>query len=472
MDKLRQQLGIFIFLLTCAFTVPVLVQQGMFMDGVLYAAVSKNLAEGYGTFFAPRFSEIGVASSSIFYEHPPLAFGIQSLFFKLFNSHFLSERIYSWFTLVVTFFLFKELWKEISNHISGIGKMDWLPILIWITIPLVYWGYQNNAQENTMGIFTLCGTIFTIKYLFRQEQKIKWLVLAGISAFLASYSKGVPGLFILGIIPIHFLVFRTLIFKKYLISFLLLLGTTALCYLLLITYEPAREHLLNYLNLRLLGRINDSHTVHSHFVIIYRIFWELIYGLLVTLVLLGVFSERLKKHNWLADQKKWILFFFLIGLSGSAPVALTMVQKGFYILPSFPFFAISIALILAYGFQDKLLSIKNPIKISKIIFRVNIVFLLFLSFLTTSLYKDYSRSESLLKSVDTIISHVPERTTVTIQSNLWNDWYLQSYLMRYGSISVERTKKHEFVIVTDSIPAGYLLLEKLGTYNLYSKNNN
>jgi len=36
---------------------PSLVQDGMFIDGIQYAVVSKNLANGLGTFWFPRISQ-------------------------------------------------------------------------------------------------------------------------------------------------------------------------------------------------------------------------------------------------------------------------------------------------------------------------------------------------------------------------------------------------------------------------------
>ena len=44
-----------------ALTVPRLWQRGMFLDGVTYAVVARNMADGVGTFWAPSFSEIGRA---------------------------------------------------------------------------------------------------------------------------------------------------------------------------------------------------------------------------------------------------------------------------------------------------------------------------------------------------------------------------------------------------------------------------
>ena len=44
---------------------------GMFLDGLIYSTVSKNLADGIGTFWNPHFSSTFLPD---FHEHPPLAF--------------------------------------------------------------------------------------------------------------------------------------------------------------------------------------------------------------------------------------------------------------------------------------------------------------------------------------------------------------------------------------------------------------
>jgi hypothetical protein len=61
---------------------PSLIQDGMFIDGIQYAAVSKNLANGLGTFWAPYMSQNWYTmGSGVFLEHPPLVYAIQGLFF-------------------------------------------------------------------------------------------------------------------------------------------------------------------------------------------------------------------------------------------------------------------------------------------------------------------------------------------------------------------------------------------------------
>jgi hypothetical protein len=63
-----------------ALHVPPLIQDDMFLDGVTYAAISKNLAHGYGTFWMPHYTQ---TKDAVFHGHPPLVFGIQSFFFRV-----------------------------------------------------------------------------------------------------------------------------------------------------------------------------------------------------------------------------------------------------------------------------------------------------------------------------------------------------------------------------------------------------
>ena len=61
------------------FVAPYWLQEGMFMDGQIYAAVAQNLADGLGTFWAPVYQP----SSTVPYsEQLPMFTGLESLFFQ------------------------------------------------------------------------------------------------------------------------------------------------------------------------------------------------------------------------------------------------------------------------------------------------------------------------------------------------------------------------------------------------------
>ena len=123
-----------------------LFSDGMFMDGLLYASVAKNLSNGIGSFWHLHLTNTFLPQ---FYEHPPLAFGLQSLFFYVFGESIYIERIYSLLTFVIVGILIVSIWNIINNE----KQTGWLPLLFWITIPLVSWCCSNNMLENTMSVF-------------------------------------------------------------------------------------------------------------------------------------------------------------------------------------------------------------------------------------------------------------------------------------------------------------------------------
>ena len=65
------------------FFMPILIQKGMFVDGLWYATIANNLSNGLGTFWQPMLTE---TMAPEFYSHPPLVFWLQSLFFDVFTS--------------------------------------------------------------------------------------------------------------------------------------------------------------------------------------------------------------------------------------------------------------------------------------------------------------------------------------------------------------------------------------------------
>lgn len=177
-------------------TVPTLIKDGMFMDALLYAGVSHNLSMGIGSFWFPEFSpSYRCAGLSTFQEHPPLVFGIQSVFFKIFGDSMYVERFYTFLIMCISAFLINLLWKEIFKNEGKLKNTGWLPLILWITIPVCFWSYSNNMQENTMGVFTLCAVLFIYKVIQSPQNKTGTSLLAGFFVFLAIMSKGVPGFF-------------------------------------------------------------------------------------------------------------------------------------------------------------------------------------------------------------------------------------------------------------------------------------
>ncbi|MFO7790776.1 MAG: glycosyltransferase family 39 protein, partial [Bacteroidales bacterium] len=331
----------FVFVLV----LPVLVQDGMFMDGQQYACVAKNLAEGNGSFWFPHLSDTWwKAGSPHFMEHPPLVYGMQAMFFKVFGDSIYSERLYSFFTLLIALLLIIRIWKFCFSDKSPHHHTWWAAVLFWIWIPLTSWSYQNNLMENSMLIFDLLAVLFLLKFLKRGKNYIM-LALGSLAVFAAFLSKGLPGLFPLLIIPLHGLVFGGKRLGFYALHTILFLLLSALWFLLIAQWEDAGESLSFYLQERLLSRISENPTVESRLYILRQLLINLL-PVLFAVILILLVQKRFQLSKLSRKQAELSLFFLLIGLSASIPLLLTSVQRGFYLMPSFPFFALSGAILV------------------------------------------------------------------------------------------------------------------------------
>jgi 4-amino-4-deoxy-L-arabinose transferase-like glycosyltransferase len=133
-----------------AATIPRLAHRGMFVDGVTYASIARNLAQGRGTFWHPSYTATIYPE---FYEHPPLGFWLQSLWFRILGDHLFIERAYSVAIAAATATLVALIWRRMNAGTER-SQYEWLPIALWITVPVVSWSVVGNLLETTMTLFT------------------------------------------------------------------------------------------------------------------------------------------------------------------------------------------------------------------------------------------------------------------------------------------------------------------------------
>ncbi len=450
--------------------VPVLIQDGMFLDGELYTCVSNNLSHGYGTFWAPKFNPAGIGGSPYFLEQPPLVFGIQSLFFRLFGDSMYVERFYTFLTMCTTAILINLLWKEIFKKDEAIKKAGWLPVMFWITIPTTIWSYSNNMMENSMAIFDLAAVIIIYRALESGAAKTGAFLLAGVFIFLATLSKGVPGLFPLAIPFLYWLVLRNRSFWKAILSTAILFSVLFAGYLVLFNLPESRESLTFYVTKRLLGRINDTPTVSNRFYIIRQLFTEFIpqYALVVIIIVIA----KVKKTGIpLVSNRNRAIFFFSAGLAASIPLTITLVQRGFYLVPSFPYFAIGFAALIApviLNFKEKAKDKKN------ILMAFSIVLFLFSIGFSLMQKGKTQRDREMLYDVHLIGNSIPGKSEITINSEIASTYVLECYFIRYYKINLytDESKKYLLMKKTDtSLPSSDYEKLNLTTkiYDLYQR---
>lgn len=434
-------------------TLPALVQRGMFMDGMLYLTVAHNLAHGFGTFWEPRFSQEGFAGLTTFHEHPPLAFGMESLWYRVFGDGFWVEGLYSLSMAFATAALLMVLWRALWGPADPLRRLAWLPVLLWIIVPQVHWCVQNNMQENTMAVFTVAAVLAAVRSARGTLGPWSGPLLVGLLTFLASMVKGLPGLFPLGA-PLLYALFadRDRMMRGFRGS-VVATATLVGLYGLLWTWPDARHSLLTYAEGRLLHRIDMDPTVDVR----WRILPQFVAAMLgpLAIMLLARWTARRLHGPSPTPATANGLALLAIGLSGVLPLMLTMVQKSFYMVAALPLVSMGLACLAA----PAVLHLTDGLgeRGRRIVLRAGQVALAGVLIASVFLFGRPSRDADMVHDVDRLGAALPAHALVSVESSVLQEWNLQCYLMRGYFISLTSSPGREWTLTRteDAPPAGY-----------------
>src|ERR1700741_1831072 len=320
------------FTVVILLVLPVLIQDGMFMDGQQYACVARNLAQGKGTFWFPVLSETWLMLGFPFFmEQPPLFYGAEAIAFKLLGEGMYTERLFCLGMLVLNLFMIHQLWKlVVKDHLPERIGTSWYPMFLWIICPVCFWVFQNNMIEMLLSALTMAAVYFSLRSAMSKGSELFNVISASLFISLGFLCKGLPGLFPLVTIPLYYLVtggpaIKPTIQKTFNILVLVILFFTAL----IVCNETAKISLRYYFVERLMTRVAQNPTVNNRFATLFNLLQELI---LPGVVLLALYLSARAKKEISKDRVvfKLGLFFILLGACGSLPLMLTMVQKNFY----------------------------------------------------------------------------------------------------------------------------------------------
>ena len=442
-------------------TISKLIQDGVFLDGMLYISVSKNLSDGLGTFWEPHFSK---TLMSIYREQPPLYSGLLAIFYRLLGSSMYIERLFCFICYALTLCYINKIWNSLFRKEPETAKNSWLPILFFTTIPVVFWAYANHVEETVMTLFTTMSVYYLSKALFERERMISNIFLAGICVFLSSLTKGIQGLFPISGIFFYWLVKKNFSFKKNFIYSAILISTPFLIYGILILFnnhisEVIRLYLENRLGIALKG--SSSNTTTNHFEILVRLFTELIpmFGLMLIISFIHKKSGKIKSAD--SIHKTEALWLLLIGLSGSLPLISTLEQRGFYLVTSLPLFALAGAVIMANPITE--LVSKINVNKSNFMFFKWIAILLLIGSLTFTILciGKTKRDKEMLSDIYTMGKFIPRGEIIGIPKEMWNYWTFQAYMVRYNYISLDESdNKNKYFAIEKTlsknlVPSGY-----------------
>lgn len=419
---------------------PALVQQGMFLDGVSYACIARNLATGLGDFSHPHYT---ATLYPVCYEQPPLVFWLQSLFFRLLGDQFWVERLYSlcMALLAAMGILLNARLVQGASHEKG---AQWLPILLWIVAPITFWSFSNNMLECTMSVLVLFSTYFATKSVLNNH--LGFLVIAATLTAAAVLSKGPVGFF-----PVVAPVFAAFFLKRTGFlgglgkSFFMLLGTLLLLEFLLFSIPGMQDYLDYYLHQQLLPTLSGQREkqVENPFSFLLDLLSQL--ALPCILLLFYLVKTRFKG----VKVSKSAFYFIALGLAGSLPLMLTPKQSTHYLLPSIPYFALGLASILGQAiiWPQALDAAKG-----RLLEKMAGGLLLLVVLVSCFFWGKFRRDEVLIQDITAICAKVGKGTTLGTPPQFSDQWLLHAYFGRLGNVSLDARNQHD-----------YWLMEKGGT---------
>lgn len=392
---------------------PNLLTKGMFMDGVINAVVAENLATGIGSFYHlkdynfPHNDYIG---------HPPLAFQLQAFFFQWIGTAHYMERVYSLLCLLVQLFLITQIWKLLQTK-SELASSA-LPVLFFISSPLVVWCYSNNLLENTMCIFTTSSVVWMLRY---EANKNAWWLSAPFSGLLlmaALLSKGPVGLFVLAA-PILLLSNKknAVLYTCVMIIVVLVTG---------ICLQLANSDFVTMLSNYYSEQLSKAFYQNQENVLLRFSIWGKLLLYTLPMVLLWALSVWLRKEKPAAYPLA--LPMILLGLCGSFPLIVSHKQSAFYFLPAMPFFAMGFALLSAQTFDEILHRLPlYATKVSMVVCG---------GVICISLILCIGNKDKIMRDLDLItdaqeVAQICKTPHLNTNWGLSEQWHFRAYLYRY-----------------------------------------
>lgn len=429
------------FALFIGITAPALWSDGMFMDGAIYADISRNLAQGNGSFWHLHFTQTMMHN---FYEHPPLAFYLNSFLFKIFGDSIFVERFYS---LLTGFAAAGLIFLILKTSFNKSKDLPIIALFVWLLFPLVNWTYANNMLENTVTVFVLLSTYFLLLNFKKRSHLM--ILFAGISLFAAFLTKGLTALFIWSVPFFYFLIFRQTNLKQLIFETVFLIFYTILPIIILfISSEDANPFFIHYFNDQIFRSINHVQTVNNRLYIIASMLNEMIIpsGLIIILVIIRKIKKS--KIKFETEHQKQALFFFLISLAGILPIMISMKQRSFYIVPALPFLAISFAFIfydLRFSFSVLDMFFKNKF------FRLSAYGLFGMSLIMIFIFAGKpGRDKDEISDIYEIKKEIPTGEMVGVDKRINADWSLYAYMQRYGKYSLTNDQgRSNYYLTTD-----------------------
>ena len=438
-----------------------LVRHGMFLDGVTYAAIAKNLSLNHGTLWQPYYSE---TLFPVFYEHPPFAIFLESLCFRVLGEQCRVENLYSFFIIATQLSLIAWYWlrkEKVSWHHFA------LLLLVWLLVPLNTRVFTNNMLEATLTLFTTAASLLLL--CPAKNKWGDWFYLFGASiAMLLGYLSNGPTAFF----PIAIPMLLALVQKptEGLISGVkrsgqLLVMTLCILLVFYLLLPAAWDNTQHYLQTQVMPSVTGErlpvHTNMKHAYVIYlylRAAGLVAVFAVICLVIAAKLQQRSIGQNLKqAFSQPAFLFFFYLSLIASLPVGVSHKQAFNYIAQCAPFIVLAglylchkpCLIIMSHGSKSAgLLRVLQDLSLAGFVM---------VMLLTISSGSKFNRDEALLKDLPILLPKLQQAAIVSTSQAVAEQWVSAAYFSRFSMISLEQSERQTYYLAlkNESLPNAY-----------------
>jgi len=312
---------------------PKLTSFGMFVDGVLYASIARNMAEGLGGFWSAHYTSVIYPQ---FFEHPPLAIWFLSLFYRLFGDSRYVESFYSLCAWLIVFFLMSKIW--VCFHWR---QARWVPAVLLLFAPITSWILTYNELEGPLQVTCLLSVLFVVEAMWAESavKRFFYAMASGIMIVFAFLVKGPFGLYPLAApILIYFTCLNTTTFRLIQVYFIQI-SICVVAALMIYIYPESNHFFSQYFHIQLKLSLAGQREINNpHFYILLKVLGDAAVMLALALILSYSANRKIKK-----EKSGPFLFFMFMGLVTSLPLVISPKNMSWYLMLSMPYFALAIA---------------------------------------------------------------------------------------------------------------------------------
>ncbi|WP_185716366.1 ArnT family glycosyltransferase [Larkinella knui] len=438
-----------------------LLREGMWADGLTYAAISRNMAIGKGSFWSPIFASsfwLPYNQTETFYEHPPLLFYIQSWFFRLLGDTYVTERVYCLVVFILIIALIVQLWRQLIPADHPLYRWEWLPVFLVFTFPLTEWTYEQNYLDATMSLFCLLAVKYTIAGWQNPQRWFLMATLAVLSLLAAFLTKGPVSLHVLAVPGLYGLFYgRTPEIAKAIRWTSILTGGFVLLMALLVLYEPARIFLQAYFNQQVWAALNSKREVFEdtqgpfgRMYIIKVLLINVAPAVALQAVLWALNRFWFKSREPVRPLSGLIRFYIGLGLAATLPIMATTKQIDYYVVAAIPYMALG----LAAWMGPQLLKVIDSVSLSPRSLQIILGAGVF-ACVAAGVYgvniagTPYHSYKDILVEVNKIGAVVPPDTKLGVCPEMMVSPLLHSYIQRYNRLEMTTLDKKPDYFLAD-----------------------